>query len=291
MTNATRTLLLLAALSLASACAPRIQVRYDVPATVHFGGAVQHVYVAHNVGDPTVLTVLDPLAALVRTVVAPDVARHLEAKLIEAQLFTVSPDCLEPCPAADARVEVELDSSSVSRGRMKTQQDDGEATTAAAGVIVRVLNRDGTSRFQQTYHGTASAGVPRPDVVQPTDDTLIRSAAYDAVDGFVRDLRPSTGTATFVVSDEGSLQPGVRLALDGDLDGAWNALRDLVQREPDNAAAWYHLGVVMTAKGELEHAREAFAQAARLDPQYAEDLRDADARLGLRDSFRAQQGP
>lgn len=291
MKNATRTLLLFAALSLASACAPRIQVRYDVPATVHFGGAVQHVYVAHDVGDPTLLTVLDPLAALLRTVVAPDVARHLEARLIDAQLFTVSPNCLEPCPAADARIEIEMDSSSVHRGRPAAPGDDGDATTAAAGVIVRVLNRDGTSRFQQTYHGTATAGVPAPDVVQPTDDTLIRSAAYDAVDDFVRDLMPSTGSVVFVVDDEGALKPGVQLALDGDLDGAWNALRELVQREPANAAAWYHLGVVMTAKGELESAREAFAQAARLDPQYADELRGADARLGVRDSFRAQQGP
>jgi hypothetical protein len=45
--------LLLSLSLLATACAPTIVVRYDVPAAVHFGNAVQNVYVDYTVAPPT----------------------------------------------------------------------------------------------------------------------------------------------------------------------------------------------------------------------------------------------
>ena len=78
------------------------------------------------------------------------------------------------------------------------------------------------------------------------------------------------------------------LALSGYLDGAWAAFNQVIQQDPKNAAAIYHLGVVQTAKGELELARDAFRAAAQLDPQYAGDLKGAEQRLGLRQAVRTQ---
>lgn len=276
---------------LATACAPTIVVRYDVPAAVHFGNAVQNVYVGYALGNPDVLTVLDPLSALVRTSVAPDVAQHLEQQLVNAKLFNVTLGCQQPCPQADTRFEVEMDTSGVHRGDVETKSSSGTETTASAGVKVRVLNQDGSSRYEATYTGRASAGVPKPGTAQPDDVQLVRSAAFNAVDQFIGDLKPSVGKVSFELEDDGPLEPGVALAMSGDLDGAWASFQQVLQQNPGNAAALYDLGVVMTAKGELEMARDAFAAAAQLDPQYADELRGAERRLGTRDAIRAQNGP
>jgi hypothetical protein len=277
------------AATLCAACAPHIHVKYDVPPAISLGDSVQQVYVVHTIGDPDVVTVLDPLAALVRTVVAPDVARHLEQELAQANLFTVYPECPPPCPPADARFEVALDSSHVHRGFMATNSARGTDTTASATVKFRVVHRDGTSRFADSYTGTVNAGVPAPDKVAASDEALVRAAAFDAVDDFVRDLLPSCGSVLFAMEDDGPLEAGVNLAMNGDLDGAWNAFRDLLLKEPNNAAALYDLGVVMTAKGELELARDAFAAAAALDAKYADDAAGAERRLGMRNALRAQR--
>ncbi|MEW5741320.1 MAG: tetratricopeptide repeat protein [Myxococcota bacterium] len=283
-----RTLALFLALA-AAGCAPHIQVKYDVPAAIHFGDSVQQVYVVHTVGDADVVTVLDPLAALVRTVVAPDVARRLEQRLAEAQLFTVYPECPIPCPSADTRFEVELDSSNVHRGAMATSSSSGTDTSATVTVKFRVINRDGTTRFADSYTGVTNAGVPKPDKAVPSDEALVRSAAFDAVEDFLADLKPSVGSVLFELEDEGPLEAGVDLAMSGDLDGAWNFFRDLLQREPNNAAALYDLGVVMTAKGELELARDAFQAAAALNPKYADDAEGAQHRIRTRDAIRSQR--
>lgn len=283
----TRPLLLSLSL-LATACAPTIVVRYDVPAAVHFGSAVQNVYVAYTVGDPDVLTVLDPLSALVRTSVAPDVAQHLEQQLVSAQLFNVTINCPAPCSQADTRFEVEMDTSNVSRGQAETKGKSGTETTASAGVKVRVVNRDGTSRYEAKYTGRASAGVPKAGKAQPDDVQLVRTAAFNAVDQFIADLKPSVGRVSFDLEDDGPLEPGVQLAMNGDLDGAWASFQQVIQQNPGNAAALYDLGVVMTAKGELEMARDAFAAAAQLDPQYNDEVRGAERRLGTREAMREQ---
>jgi tetratricopeptide (TPR) repeat protein len=280
--------LLLSLPLLATACAPTIVVRYDVPAAVHFGNAVQNVYVDYTVGAPDVLTVLDPLSALVRTSVAPDVARHLERRLAAAQLFDVVLGCQAPCPQADARFEVEMDTSSVSRGEVAARGGAGSETSATAGVKVRVLNRDGTSRYEATYHGRASAGIPRASATQPDDVQLVRAAAFNAVDQFVADLQPSMASVSFPLEDDGPLEPGVQLAMDGDLDGAWASFQQVIQQNPRDAAALYDLGVVLTARGDLELARDAFAAAAKLNPKYEDVVRGAEQRLRTRAAMREQ---
>jgi len=275
---------------LSSACGPRIIVRYDVPAAVHFGGAVQHVYIVPVIGDPDVVTVLDPLAELMRTTLVTDVAHHLEQRLAQDNVFlAVSTNCAEPCAGADARIEVELAGSNVNRGTVAAQGNSGTDTRASASVKVRVRNLDGSSRYEATYQGGYNAGVPKVNVEPPSDADLVRRAAFDAVNDFVRDLKPSVGSVSFDLEDEGALEPGCDLAIDGDLDGAWAYFRDLVAKEPNNAAALYDLAVVMTAKGELEMARDAFAAAARLDPRFRDDAEAAERRVRTRDAIRAQQ--
>ena len=75
----------LLAAGLGAACAPTIHVVYDEPARLHFGG-VHTVSVQQQVGDPGLVTFLDPLAALTRTSVLSDVAEYLEHQLAAAQL-------------------------------------------------------------------------------------------------------------------------------------------------------------------------------------------------------------
>lgn len=47
-------------------------------------------------------------------------------------------------------------------------------------------------------------------------------------------------------------------------------LTRLVQAAPDMASAWFNLGIVLEARGELESAREAFLKAVALEPSDAQ---------------------
>lgn len=61
------------------------------------------------------------------------------------------------------------------------------------------------------------------------------------------------------------------------------ALREAIRRQPNDPAAWTELGLLLMQWGDLEQARDALAQAARLDPfnrRVGNQLRLADDLLG-----------
>lgn len=135
---------------LVGACVPRIQVRSDVPPRVSLGEVTQRVSVTPVVGSPDVVTLLDPLEALSRTLVVPQVAEYLERRLAEESLFSVLTGCRPQCPQADLRIEVEITASHVNRGQMATGTKSGTQTTAAASVALRVVQSD-SLRFGHSY--------------------------------------------------------------------------------------------------------------------------------------------
>lgn len=277
----------LLAAGLGAACTPTIHVVYDEPARLHFGG-VHTVSVQQQVGDPGLVTFLDPLAALTRTSVLSDVAEYLEHQLAAAQVYQVLAGCRAPCQGVDGRFEVEMSSSGIERGAFAGGDKAGTETTASATVIVRLFNPDGSSRFQDKYVGAVNLGVPTADAPPPGDRELVRLAAFAAIDDFVRDLMPRRGRVAFELEDEGPLKPGVDLAIKGDLVGAQAAFQALVNESPNNAAALYDLGAVLTASGNLEAAQEAFFNAARLDSKYVDAAAGASRRLDLREAVRNQ---
>jgi Tfp pilus assembly protein PilF len=50
------------------------------------------------------------------------------------------------------------------------------------------------------------------------------------------------------------------------------ALKDILEENPDSAAAWNNIGVVCRRIGKLDDARKAFEKAYRLDPENADHL-------------------
>jgi tetratricopeptide (TPR) repeat protein len=68
------------------------------------------------------------------------------------------------------------------------------------------------------------------------------------------------------------LMTGWRFHQAGDLPRAEEAYRRLVQQEPGNAQAWFLLGALCQARGDLAAALTSLEQALRLRPEYPEAL-------------------
>lgn len=63
----------------------------------------------------------------------------------------------------------------------------------------------------------------------------------------------------------------------GDANQAINLLQAIVKKRPDDADAWYHLGLALNSQGFIGSSRSAFEQAVRLRP----DSADAHAKLAF----------
>lgn len=72
-----------------------------------------------------------------------------------------------------------------------------------------------------------------------------------------------------------SLDQGVQLYKQGDYDGAIKILQDVVSRNPDDADAWYYLGLAFHVQGVTGSARMPFERVVELRPRSA----DAHAKL------------
>jgi tetratricopeptide (TPR) repeat protein len=62
-----------------------------------------------------------------------------------------------------------------------------------------------------------------------------------------------------------SLDHVTRRALEGDVEGAVGALRQILQAEPENETAWLTLGMVFSSAGRWREASEALTRAVELD--------------------------
>jgi TonB family protein len=71
------------------------------------------------------------------------------------------------------------------------------------------------------------------------------------------------------------LTQGIQLYKQGDYDGAIKILQDLVSRSPDDADAWYYLGLAFHVQGITGAARMPFERVVQLRPRSA----DAHAKL------------
>jgi TonB family protein len=68
---------------------------------------------------------------------------------------------------------------------------------------------------------------------------------------------------------------GIQLYQQGDMIGAAKVLHEVVKKHPDDADAWYYLGLAYNSEGSIGAARPAFEQLLRLRP----DSADATAKL------------
>jgi tetratricopeptide (TPR) repeat protein len=292
MTNVSVALPAVLALALLSGCAPRAFVKYEVPPKVHFEGERVAINAVGYKSDWGALAMLDPKfwTGDTDSHVSSAAAQHLEQVVVNERLLTALPGCTAPCPAADALLFVKAWVEFVN-GKPVGAGLPPRAGTVSAMVQVTVVNPRGEALYEGSYKGEGVASTQgQSGGAAPEQETteLFQIAAFNAVDRFADDLRVKEDSWIFILEAEGALKPGVERLMDDDLDGAWTAFREVLAKEPNNAAALYDLGAVMTLKGELEAARDAFAAATRLDAHYGPQLEQAERRLQYRDALRAR---
>ncbi|MBU6450666.1 MAG: tetratricopeptide repeat protein [Cyanobacteria bacterium REEB67] len=120
-------------------------------------------------------------------------------------------------------------------------------------------------------------GASSPDFLPPLAPTLDTSAnsgktasapaykakgadSYAAADGAPQDNSQAVADA-------------MQLYTDGKVDKAEQAFRKIISNDPNNADAYYNLGVIAEGRGDLKAALADYRQAQRINPQ-DQDLRD-----------------
>lgn len=117
------------------------------------------------------------------------------------------------------------------------------------------------SKFSRSLWGRA-----RGNLLDRPREHFVELSMSRAVNAFIRDLHPRTVTISSELETGGALDDGCEKALTGDLAGAEASFRAVLAKEPQNAAAWYDLGVVLEVKGGVEQeALNAYEEAAKLD--------------------------
>jgi len=261
-----------------AACGPRLGIRREVPPRADLTGS-QLVSVAGEYREP----VLGAWAALAKTELTPSAVRHLERALGRSGKFQVLPGCDGRCPQADTTVTVALTEVKVDPGDAKKEQSKQGSVT----LHVEVYRGSALPLYTGNYWSTRRGGVPGT-AEELADKALLRACIEGAVEDFVKDLSPRWVEESLRLEDEGPLKPIVELAARGDLDGAEALVRSVLATAPENPKAIYDLGVLFTARGQLEQARDAFKAAAARDPKYNWYLADAERRISDRSVLKAE---
>lgn len=264
-----------------TACGPRLSIRREQPARADLGADVRALTVVNGHRESVMGVILDPLTALARTSLTPDAVRTVERDLSRSGArYRVLPRCGRNCPAADALVEVSVTSVSVERGDTAQEREK----VAHATVQIRVIKANGQLLWEGRYSGERRGGVPNTTRERDTN-RILSDSVDEAVAAFVRDLYPQWIHETFRLEDDGPLEPCARAAMKGNLDAAEGVARQVLAQQPNHAGAIYNLGVIFTAKGQLEAALEAFQAAARLHSKYQPAADDAAQRISDRSTL------
>lgn len=140
------------------------------------------------------------------------------------------------------------------------------ACNSPAGLVSR-----GASGDMLAPPGTARSGGVDPRIVG--DRLLASGEAELALDAYIRAAAQDGLTPDLLrAMAAGNMQLGY-------LGQAERLLRDAVEAEPENAAVWNDLGVVLLEKGDVGEAHQSFRRAFALDPNTPQIL--ANLRLSL----------
>lgn len=193
------------------------------------------------------------------------VRRVVENALAQDGLQVVRCERDAPC-AAQIWLRVMLLKSTVGPWLRDIPRNAVELARAPTDVEAKVeLKLEGFVNNASAFSRTAWARSTGNLLDQPAE-VYTERALTRAVNAFVRDLHPRTLTMELKLETGGALDDGCDKALAGDLEGAEQSLRALVAKEPQNAEAWYDLGVVLEVKGGVEQeALKAYEEAAKLD--------------------------
>ena len=246
----------------ASGCAPQLASTRTVPPSVLLGAEVRAVTVSAE--GPAPGQVLDPAAVSRAFVLAPVAVEQVERRLAKERTVGVLRACPVPCPGAQANVLVRVAQQALKPLVEPTKSSFGEPNEASVTLHVWVQRADGYLLFEGDFAGASKGELEK----RVSDDELFRRATIQAADRFVNSLRSRDTTDHFVVKRNKELEAGNQLLLDGAPAKAAELFRVVTQQSPQNADAWYSLGVALLLADDLDGADGAFRQAAGMKWEY-----------------------
>lgn len=282
MDRRTFTLAVLAVL--VAACAPGINIRRQVPARFNLG-ASRRIAVLRTVGPPPAPDVL--VRQLSQAVAA---GKHFQLyAAMDRGLSFVIPELGRTVEVGSLRQQIDADVYLIAEvrdfreGTVEEGTSDGGVKTRAAGfatVNFQVVKSDGRVLVYQDYTQVAKAPDAKPN--QPPPQVDLRERALSAVTSrFLADISPRYVTEKIELDGDGDLKPGLEAADRGDLAGAQELWRQVLQANPGHAGAVFNIGVAYEVMGEYEKAAEHYQRAGQLNPKplYLEAQRALQRRL------------
>ncbi len=176
-----------------------------------------------------------------------------------------------PCPDADATLRAFVIESTVAPHAGK----NGELRSRAdLRVRVELQRRDGTLAVSRVLSSWRSGDLLEAGRLMP-------QAADGIATELTRIFQPRHYAIELPLEDGGPLGPGVKRLLANDPGGAEQVFRGVLQAEPNNAGAWYDLGVCAELAGDWTRAAEAYRSAVGLEKKgaYLDALGRAESEL------------
>ncbi len=261
-----------------SACSPKLYLKHQTPPALDAQGVtvVTVQGVTPQAGPNVLQTLIDPVSGLTAAVLEPEVVAMTERELLQLCAMAVANRCAtQPCPASEATLSVQLTSVRATGGTAPAPgQTSGTALSVQADATFTLTRNDGVRIFSQNYYGRRSG--PTPSVSKTGNNfyeslisvqnaaKLAQRAMSAMVNSFASDLVPGETTDTLELSEPEPLKPGVKLAMDGNLDGALQFHQTYVQANPNDGRAWNNLGAIQSVRGNLDEALQAYERAAQL---------------------------
>jgi len=267
------------ALSFATACAPRLSLRHETPPELNAGGVtvVTVQGVTQQSGPNVLMALIDPMSGLGAAILEPEVVAMTERELVQTCAMAVANRCTtQPCQQPEATLSVQLQSVRATGGTAPTPgQTSGSPLNVQTDAVFTLTRNDGTRVFSQSYYGRRSGPTPsaQKDGRNNFYDALIsvqnaarlaQQAMVVMVSSFVADLKPGETTDTLLLEEPEPLKAAVKMATDGNLDGAMQQHQAYLATNPNDGRAWANLGAIHSVRGQFQEALAAYERAAQL---------------------------
>lgn len=273
------TLPVLLALSFSTACAPRLYLRHETPPRLNAGGVtvVTVQGVTPQSGPNVLLALMDPLSGLGAAILEPEVVAMTERELVQTCAMAVANRCnAQPCAQPEATLSVQLQSVRATGGTAPIPgQTNGTALSVRTDAIFTLTRNDGTRIFSHDYYGRRTGPTPnvQKDGRNNFSDALIsvqlaarlaQQAMAGMVSAFVADLKPGETTDTLLLEEPAPLKAAVKMATDGNLDGALQQHEAYLATNPNDGRAWANVGALQSVRGQFQESLAAYERAAQL---------------------------
>jgi hypothetical protein len=289
---------ILLALSFSTACAPRLYLRHETPPALNAGGVtvVTVQGVTQQSGPNVLMALMDPMSGLGAAMLEPEVVAMTERELVQTCAMAVVNRCsnAQPCGQPEATLSVQLQSVRATGGTAPVPgQTSGDSLSVQTDALFTLTRNDGARIFSQTYYGRRSG--PTPNVQKDGRNNfaealitvqnaarLAQQAMVAMVSAFVSDLKPGETTDTLLLEEPEPLKAAVKLATDGNLDGAMQQHQAYLATNPNDGRAWANVGALHSVRGQFQEALAAYERAAQLggNERFQQEVVSARNRMG-----------